>query len=54
MKTDNNKYLALALLWLVALTLCWPAQAQEAARGTPFFLLSDAAYGSDDSAMVRL
>ncbi|MEO8752100.1 MAG: MG2 domain-containing protein, partial [Casimicrobiaceae bacterium] len=44
---------ALACL-LLLLTAALPAAAQDEATGAPFFLLSDAAYGSDDVAMVRL
>ncbi|MFZ6656985.1 alpha-2-macroglobulin family protein [Undibacterium sp. TJN19] len=39
---------------LCALLIFLPAMAQDATRGTSFFLLSDAAYGSNDTAMVRL
>lgn len=43
-------FLFLLLAWLTAL----PCSAEEGSHGTPFFLLSDAAYGSADTAMVRL
>ncbi len=48
-----SRLLAVATMLLTALLMppCW---AQGAAAGTPFFLLSDAAYGSADTAMVRL
>ncbi len=39
---------------LLAAWLVPPCWAQSGASGTPFFLLSDAAYGSADTAMVRL
>ncbi|MGZ3159435.1 MAG: MG2 domain-containing protein, partial [Burkholderiaceae bacterium] len=42
----------------ITLTLCLlpalHAEADEGSQGKPFFLLSDAAYGSTDTAMVRL
>ncbi len=39
---------------LVTALLALPSWAQSGASGTPFFLLSDTAYGSADTAMVRL
>src|SRR6185436_6893149 len=45
-----NAMLARLLVVIVCL-IAAPAQAQ---RGTPFFLLSDASYGPDEMALVRL
>lgn len=42
------------LLALIGVMLAPSADAQGYVRGAPFFLLSDAAYGSNDTAMVRL
>lgn len=39
---------------MFALFVAVPSSADDSAQGTPFFLLSDAAYGSNDTAMVRL
>src|SRR4051794_41096344 len=39
------------ILLLLVCLIAAPAQAQ---RGTPFFLLSDASYGPDEMALVRL
>ncbi|NOU00902.1 MAG: alpha-2-macroglobulin family protein [Gallionella sp.] len=51
MKTTSIfAFLAVTLALLLAL----PSSAEEDAHGTPFFLLSDASYGSTDTAMVRL
>ena len=48
------RLLAVVALPLLLLPAAFPATAQDEATGAPFFLLSDAAYGSDDVAMVRL
>ncbi len=50
MKANLSRFLAAILLGLAFLPFA--ASGQES--GTPFFLLSDASYGSDDIAMVRL
>ena len=42
------------LLTLVLLSAAFAASADDGVAGTPFFLLSDAAYGTTDTAMVRL
>ena len=51
-----SRLLTLSTLSLTLLSAGIPssAQEQEGARGAPFFLLSDASYGSNDDAMVRL
>src|SRR2546430_7644688 len=49
------KFAAIHWLCVVLLSLLAPfAFAQSGARGGPFFLLSDASYGPDETAMVRL
>ena len=52
-----SRLLAFTTLSLALIPAALPAAAQEGVngvRGAPFFLLSDASYGTDDSAMVRL
>jgi uncharacterized protein YfaS (alpha-2-macroglobulin family) len=52
-----SRLLAVTAISLTLLPAALPAFAQDGAngaRGAPFFLLSDASYGSNDSAMVRL
>lgn len=49
-----SRYLTLAIVMLTMLLAALPSKAGDGAPGTPFFLLSDAAYGSSDTAMVRL
>src|SRR2546423_9185060 len=49
------KFAAIHWLCVVLLSLLAPfAFAQSGARGGPFFLLSDASYSPDETAMVRL
>jgi len=55
MKNFRSIVVALASLVLLSFTGALRAQeTPEGAKGTPFFLLSDASYGSADTAMVRL
>ncbi|BBB59972.1 putative UPF0192 protein YfaS [Undibacterium sp. KW1] len=49
----QSRYFTL-LTALCAMLLFMPALAQDGGGGSSFFLLSDAAYGSGDTAMVRL
>lgn len=48
-----SRFLA-GLTLLLGLLAAFPGWAGQGYEGTPFFLLSDAAYGSGDTAMVRL
>jgi uncharacterized protein YfaS (alpha-2-macroglobulin family) len=50
----NNTMTFLRTAALAAAFLLLPAAAQDKPRGAPFFLLSDATYASDETAMVRL
>lgn len=47
----THTFLRITFLILALIAAAAPAQAQ---RGTPFFLLSDASYGPDETALVRL
>ncbi len=49
-----SRFLAIIVVALASFTVALPVSAQEGARGAPFFLLSDASYGSGETAMVRL
>ncbi|MDD4929429.1 MAG: alpha-2-macroglobulin [Gallionella sp.] len=53
MRSPRSRHLTF-LIMLLAYLMVWPCFAEEGTQGTPFFLLSDAAYGSTDTAMVRL
>ncbi len=52
MKTTLFRLIATVLLGLLVLPFAAFGQ-EDGTHGTPFFLLSDASYGSDDTAMVR-